>query len=942
MKDVPHIFETWDLGDFFGSDRRSHARVTVEPGWQLNLLDSLSGTLGDDVDPGRTGPWRYFQSVNGPLTETLEVPNIKSINIDRNIDTDAASCTIIIYNQWMDDNDVPQTLVNQLGQPGYFTFNRGESAEAQARWNHQPNEWSNILVPNALLRTYQGYGGYDSETNQPLDLQTCIDSGYLTITGTWLVDEVTIGSDGLLTLKCRDAAKLLIEQVLTPPLIPASLGTLKYYRWLDSVIDTIWDPGANLPPRTIESVPISYWGSLTDGIHNSGTSFQGNIPVDGHLPSHAIDGVPETHSRGWAWEGPDTTEWWEFSAGGALVDRIYVHAWGGPYTVYISVWSYGQWVVENINDVVPHPDPDIIIAGAPFVAAEGIGRDEAKWIVLPRSYNVERIRVSLRPQMAIAGIYTSGIREIQLGNGGSGTQGWKIALAMAAHYQDGYWIVDTNGATYYFGQARQLPENTTFGYSRSVQAAVGHPSADGYWTLEENGRIHAYGAAQSFHSPLGDSATAYTDFVDMAPTYTGNGYLLLRRNGELIPYGDAFNSIGSQTIVIVPSPHSATMGVAYHPSSYGAWVVNQLGQVYTYGTAQYYGGVDDVQRPSIGTAVHIESTATGNGYWILWATGQVFAFGDAQHHGQPQFVQGGFELVWWQIVRSRATGGYWTMRGDGTVGAYNATFYGGLDSTATLRAEGNYTDYATIIKDLAMWSGFTLAGDGTIGVHGNIESTGAYAEQPIEEDVFDKKPVIDAMTTIKEIVGYLIWVDEEGAIHFESPNWWEPGNFWEDGTRTSFIPEIDERLQLTEYSMSFADDQLRSEVIITNYLPEANNTGTVTTRYTPQGQEYLRGMVRPAIWSNEVFSSPAEQQLMAQLIGLHIWFSQRTGSVRCAANPCIQINDQVRVFERVTGESYIHYVRGVSTSHDLDTGVYTMELTTHWLGSADSWAIAAP
>src|SRR5690606_32042012 len=70
-------------------------------------------------------------------------------------------------------------------------------------------------------------------------------------------------------------------------------------------------------------------------------------------------------------------------------------------------------------------------------------------------------------------------------------------------------------------------------------------------------------------------------------------------------------------------------------------------------------------------------------------------------------------------------------------------------------------------------------------------------------------------------------------------------------------------------------------------------------------------------------------------------FAQRRGQVTCLANPAIQVNDQVRIYERTTSETYIHYVRGISTSHDLDTGDYTMTLTTNWLGTEDDWIITA-
>ena len=91
--------------------------------------------------------------------------------------------------------------------------------------------------------------------------------------------------------------------------------------------------------------------------------------------------------------------------------------------------------------------------------------------------------------------------------------------------------------------------------------------------------------------------------------------------------------------------------------------------------------------------------------------------------------------------------------------------------------------------------------------------------------------------------------------------------------------------------------------------------------------------------TNGVFSNQDEQDMMAELISLHIWFQQRTGSVTCLANPALQINDQVRIYERTSGETYVHYVRGISTTHDLNTGAYTMVLTTNWLGDDTDWTI---
>jgi hypothetical protein len=56
-------------------------------------------------------------------------------------------------------------------------------------------------------------------------------------------------------------------------------------------------------------------------------------------------------------------------------------------------------------------------------------------------------------------------------------------------------------------------------------------------------------------------------------------------------------------------------------------------------------------------------------------------------------------------------------------------------------------------------------------------------------------------------------------------------------------------------------------------------------------------------------------------------------------NPNIGMNDQIRVVERNTSETYIHYVRGVSSTMDLDTGSYVMNLSTNRLGDDSNWVV---
>ena len=88
-----------------------------------------------------------------------------------------------------------------------------------------------------------------------------------------------------------------------------------------------------------------------------------------------------------------------------------------------------------------------------------------------------------------------------------------------------------------------------------------------------------------------------------------------------------------------------------------------------------------------------------------------------------------------------------------------------------------------------------------------------------------------------------------------------------------------------------------SAINYTRYIPP------MSTEEIKPDVPALRGIERPAIWTNTNFNNKEEVKLMTELIALHSFFSQRTGSITCPANPCITINDQVRIYERTTSDN---------------------------------------
>lgn len=978
------IWDFWLNGqnEFVGNSR-PNGYVTVEQDWFLN---PTSATYGGSLALGQKGvlqkprgPYRWFQHIDDDQVET-PLDNVKSIDIDRSVDTDSASCNIVLDNFRLDFNN-PVELEGQLGQPGYYTWSRGKSADAVARWNHDTNEWEDVIVPNALLRTYQGYGGYDNQGVQ-LSLDEALESGNVVLTGVWLVDAVSINAFTGLTLRCRDMAKLLIEQVLFPPLVPSRLYTngLKFCRWYESRYDAKFSPRPQLEvpnatggnPQAV--VKMTYKDSSADRWYGF------NANIHGHTGTHSVDGKADTFAMSVGNSHPSRefcTDYFEYEPAGP-VEQVYVHPWGGNYTMYISVKENGVW---KGADRVPY-DHTPLIGNQPtvvdteadelYVLKTATGWETGQWYKLPRKYNAERVRITFRNHIQSQHgpwYYRCGIREIKAGYGvraktgkasrptGVASVPWVFGATPIRNPDDdlvsGYLCVDESGRVFAFGDARKLPKNDTKKHTDFAVAirSICIDGEYGYWVLQVNGRVMSYGIAEHY----GESQADNKDYIDMAPTRTGLGYYLLRRNGTVVAFGDAVhygNAVDSGNTS--DARQYTGTGIETHPTLDGYWITDGNGEVQSFGSLPDYGGISPLRSGLVENewVRAIRRNSTGDGYWLLSGGGKVYHKGAATHHGNIPGGQNegeGFAKLCWDLIPCPDDEGYLILQADGQITPKGEAgcYWGSPGGTGILRKPGNYLDYADIVRIILLWSGWTLFEGESPNfaegpqVYGNIEYTGAYADECINVETFDKKPPIDVINTIKEIVGYLFWIDDEGAARFHSPNWWKAGNFWDDGEYTTFIPEIDEATVLTEYQVNYSDSQARSQIIISSEQPESNFNSTVTTKYVPPTSDILRGMVKPAIWTNGVFIDKDEQRIMAELIGMHIWFSTRVGSVTCLANPAIQIDDQVRIFERQTAETYIHYVRGVSTSMNLIEGTYTMRLDTNWLGDQTDWIITS-
>ena len=281
--------------------------------------------------------------------------------------------------------------------------------------------------------------------------------------------------------------------------------------------------------------------------------------------------------------------------------------------------------------------------------------------------------------------------------------------------------------------------------------------------------------------------------------------------------------------------------------------------------------------------------------------------------------------------------------------------------------DGNYKDYTDIVRWLAAWGGFYWPKSGHRynkfryvdnttstfnpgsdfdlfpeakggNIWGSLQNTGTYGVVDHGIEVWDKKPILDGIKYVKDIVGFNFYIDETGGIIWRRPNIYEKNNFvypltggpHTSTTNTSIL--IDENETLMSLSAKLSNSNVRERVFVANVN---GKFGSVVKGVVPH-KSHLR---RVSGWTDENFENDRECKVMAKTIALRQGLTYREDTLTIPGNPAIQIDDQIRIRERVTGEQYRHYVKAISSELDLSTGKWIYTLQTHWLGDdpAGKW-----
>lgn len=416
MRDVPaSITAAWESGEFIG-DQRPIARVTVQHP-QMSLHQSThprarqvkatspSGTpIISTPSTRKTTTQEYASFLFGDRQGyPKELQNIKRVAWQRGVDVDVAHCEIEVWNT----EPLPPgaTPLDDLDQPGYYTYNYG-GTKYSGRWGHTPNEWSRMLMPDNLVRTYEGYGWTEDVAPEK--------DGKLVLTGVWKIIDVDLTtSDKVIKLILEDVGCLLKEHIAFPPVVPWDFYPLEFGPIPSP--EPVWHTKINVAsgqrvPATLVKTSNYPWTPPGTG------------PLNGHASEHALDGNPATYwlsvgnahpSRGFAYE------YFEVGVGGVTLEEVRFTPAGANYTAYLSVSTDGgaTWMGSTVigwrSEGIGRNGGDIA-----FVASQPCNRGEVEYSFrvdpIPGVTNVRITLGNLQDFGFGTNRYRGGFREISV------------------------------------------------------------------------------------------------------------------------------------------------------------------------------------------------------------------------------------------------------------------------------------------------------------------------------------------------------------------------------------------------------------------------------------------------------------------------------------------------------------------------------------------------
>ena len=174
---------------------------------------------------------------------------------------------------------------------------------------------------------------------------------------------------------------------------------------------------------------------------------------------------------------------------------------------------------------------------------------------------------------------------------------------------------------------------------------------------------------------------------------------------------------------------SAVGPVKPKPFTSGYWVLSRDASLYSFGTAVYHGGAQEIPAP----AVSMATTKSGDGYWLLSANGRVSNYGDAGFFGSTEAMRLNAPAV--RLEPTKSGRGYWIQAADGGIFSFgDAAFYG---STGAMKLNSPIISMSATPTGRGYW---LLAGDGGVFTFGDGDFFGSTGSMTLNAPVVSMAP----------------------------------------------------------------------------------------------------------------------------------------------------------------------------------------------------------
>lgn len=486
---TPEQQEAWKAR-FKGADIRPVQRATISRFHAKATSYDLADLPGTFLSGEKTGQGVLRSIYFGQDDRPVELPAVEQITWDRSDESDAATCTIVMLNSspLAAGEEPTGAEADLVDRPGYYTFNRGTTAEGANRWGHTENGWRDMLRPDRLIRTFEGYGTDGADVAPENDTQ-------LSPSGVWFIDDVDY-SDGRITITCRDAGRWLIDLITVPPVVPWSQYPITWASYEeiekpDIISKSLASKWFRPAYRTDSNIPYVGLGFTDGGMPY--VDSQGGVL--GHRGRHAFDSGSGTY---WLSVGnyPNWSSAYEYVEGSFSsrpVSAVRVHTWGGPYRCYVSIMAGGEWQGRRR---IPYRARAVDTnADIRFVAVAKVKKNGVTEIKLPKGITgATRVRLTFTDLMD-TGIgrfqYRAGVRDVQVLGSVSVSTSRDGGTELHGNYGDYTdivkWACAWGGLHWPLGATRRLSDNSVVSEGPSSTDSDVLPTGRAWGDFENTG-----------------------------------------------------------------------------------------------------------------------------------------------------------------------------------------------------------------------------------------------------------------------------------------------------------------------------------------------------------------------------------------------------------------------------------------------------------------------